>query len=98
MVNLSWLKRGKTIRVKCDIQPGPLGQELITINTEPTVLSGFINKNLVEKNGPAAYLKGQVVTLTPSAVNIKFPASFFTAASGIASIAREWAEKNMEPA
>ncbi len=94
----SWLKSGKIIRVKCDIQPGPLGEELVTINSEPLILSGFIKKNLVEKKGPAAYLRGQVLTLTPKAVNIRFPASFFTAASGIASIAREWAEKNMEPA
>jgi len=97
MASSAWLKSGKIVRVRCDIQPGPLGEELVTINAEPTVLSGFIKKNLVEKQGPAAYLHGKVLSLTPKAVSVRFPASFFTAASGIASVARDWAERNMEP-
>ena len=90
------LKRGKRVRVQCDAQPGPLGDELITINSQPIVLSGFVKKDLIERQGPNSYLRGIITRLTPEAVNVYLPGSFFTAASGIASLTREWAEKNLE--
>lgn len=95
---MAWLKLGKMVRVRCNAQPGPLGDNLITIDSKPFILSGFVKKDLVEKQGHHCYLRGKITGMTPEAVNVHLPGSFFTAASGTASLTREWAEENLEPA
>ena len=53
---LKKLKAGLTVRVKCETQPGPLDEELVTIDSRPVALSGFVKKTFVEKKGASCYL------------------------------------------
>lgn len=92
-------KEGQSVWVKVqDVQPGPFDERLVVISTGPINLSGFVNKKFVEERGSASFINGRVIGVTPEAVNLQLPVSFFTTASGMASVPREWASQNVETA
>jgi hypothetical protein len=95
---MSDFKEGQSVRVRVqDVQPGPLDEKLVTIRTgRPVNLSGFVKEKFLQERGDQSFINGQVVGVTADTIYLKLPVSFFTAASGVASMPREWATANVE--
>jgi len=87
---------GQKVKIKCEAHPGPFGDEAVTIDTGMMIVSGFVNKSLVEKRGNKRFVFGTIVGIKRDAIEVRIPGSFFTTALGIASLARSWADDNLE--
>ena len=89
-------RMGQKVKIKCEAHPGPFDDEAVTIDTGAMVVSGFVNKSLVEKRGAQAFVFGTIVGIKPDAIEVQIPGSFFTTALGVASLSRSWADHNLE--
>ena len=92
-------KKGNMVKILCDVQPGAFPDEkLITIKTDiGGEISGFIKGNLVIESKGKSYVEGQVIEVTSDHIKVRFPGSFFTTASGLATASRAWASNNLQP-
>ncbi|MFQ5666323.1 MAG: hypothetical protein ACE5I7_07805 [Candidatus Binatia bacterium] len=80
-------KRGQLVRVPCQIEPGPLDELLISVDTETGPISGFVQTELVERESETAgYILGRVVEVERDKVKVRLQGSFFTT-TGVASLA-----------
>lgn len=93
-------KRGLTVGVPCEIQPGAFPEEnLVTITTDSGVVSGFVKTAyIVRAHGSSGYVRGTVLEVTPEAVKVRLPGSFFTTASGVTSVSPGWARDHLQAA
>jgi hypothetical protein len=90
---------GQKVLIKLlDVQPGPLNEMLVVIQSEPANLSGFVDGRYLVKKGETTFLQGIVRGVTKEGVQLSLPGSFFTTAAGIASMSRDWAKHNVEAA
>ncbi|HVA82002.1 MAG TPA: hypothetical protein VNF29_13825 [Candidatus Binataceae bacterium] len=91
-------KAGQVVRIPCSVQRGPFpGEFLIEVKTDAGVLSGFVRSNfLVENSGSTAFILGKIQSVGPKLVQVTIPGSFFTTASGLASVSSAWAQSNLE--
>ena len=97
---MATFKRGQTVDVPCEIQPGAFPEEnLVTITTNAGVVSGFVKNAYVKKiQGSSGYIRGTVLEVTPQAVQVRLPGSFFTTASGVTSVSSGWAREHLQAA
>ena len=93
-------KRGQAVDVPCEIQPGAFPDEyLVNISTDTGVFSGFVKTPYVVKTqGSSGYVRGTVIAVTPDAVQVRVPGSFFTTASGVTSVSSSWARTHLQAA
>lgn len=88
-------KKGQTVMVPCEIQPGPFPNEfLVTVQSGADKLSGFVRSDFVRQG----YILGTILEIRESDLVVRLPGSFFTTASGIAFFPEDWARKNLESA
>ena len=94
------LAEGRIIIIQCSIHPGAFSNErLITIKTDDSELSGFINlKHLNVISETTGTITGKVISVNPDSVTIQLPASFFTSAAGKTSVNSTWAQNNLQVA
>jgi hypothetical protein len=91
--------RGQKVLIRLlDVQPGPFNEKLVTIQSEPANLSGFVDQKYLMTKGETSFLVGTVRNVTKDGVQFSLPGSFFTTAAGVASMSRDWAKKNVEVA
>ena len=91
-------KKGNMVKILCEVQPGAFpGEKLVTIKTEKGEISGFVKSNLVIVTKDNSYVGGQVIEVTSDHIKVRFPGSFFTTASGLATASRAWASDNLQP-
>jgi len=97
---MSGLTVGKKVKIPCNIQPGAFSSErLITIETDETIFSGFINiEHLEEETESRGYVVGTIMSVDPEYYTIKTPASLFTSAAGRTSINSAWATEHLQAA
>lgn len=102
---MSVLTVGSKVKIPCNIQPGAFSSErLITIETDETIFSGFINieyledEYLEEENESRGYVVGTIISEGHEHFTIKIPASLFTSAEGQTSINLAWATEHLQVA
>lgn len=85
------------VEIPCDVQPGAFASEyFVTIKSDETAFSGFVSKDHVKiVRGHEGQIQGKVVEATERHITIQMPGSFFTTASGKASVSRGWARSNL---
>ncbi len=90
------LQRGQTVGVPCDIQPGAFSNEyLVSVHTDSDDILGFVTIDLVEEvQDSGGYIRAVVLDVTPEAVKVRLPGSFFTT-TGIAFLSPDWASSNL---
>lgn len=92
------------VNIPCDIQPGAFpGEYLVTIKLGDEVVSGFVPESYLvfadeQRRSGSGFVKGAIVEQTDAATVIQMPGSFFTTATGKASVSPEWARSNLVPA
>lgn len=87
---------GQEVRIPCRVQPGPFEEELqVSIKVEDEFLSGFVNKDSVVFIHEKAFLRATIIGVAADSVKVKMPGSFFTVASGLASVPEGWARTNL---
>jgi hypothetical protein len=93
-------KRGQSVNVPCEIQPGAFpGERLVRIHTDRGEISGFVKAEyLTNPRGPSGYVQGTVVEVDRDAVKVRLPGSFFTSALGTASVSTNWASEHLTSA
>ena len=83
---------GEIVGVACSIQLGPFPDErLVTVETEDGLISGFVKQFNLKLNDPDpehGFVKGAVVQTADESITVKLFGSFFTTASGVASVRR----------
>lgn len=80
-------RRNQNVRIPCAIEPGPLDECVVTVDTDDGPISGFVKTAFVTKTSEGSgYIVGQVVDPSDSTVKVRLPGSFFTTA-GLASLA-----------
>lgn len=92
-----------SVNVPCEIQPGAFpGEFLVTIKLGDETVSGFVRganyltlRDQGAHSGPG-YIKGTIIEQTESQTTIQLPGSYFTTASGIASVSSQWAKSNLQ--
>ena len=90
---------GATVKIPCTVQPGAFPNErLITIKTDQKEISAFVNTEyLTDVKGENGFIEGKIISKSGDATTIKIRGSFFTGASGKASVNSQWANKHFEP-
>lgn len=83
--------KGDLVGVPCSIQLGPFPDEhLVTVETEDGFISGFVkdeNLRVSESDSEHGFVKGMVVRdIDDDRVEVRIYGSFFTTASGLASV------------
>jgi hypothetical protein len=80
-------KRNDLVRVPCQIEPGPLDELLVTVDTEAGPISGFVRTEFLERTGAeSGFIVGQIVKTKGETALVRLPGSFFRT-TGIASVA-----------
>lgn len=94
-------KIGDIVKVPCTFQPGAFNDErLVIINTGDEQISGFIKSKVIAQKGEEeGYLQGKIIdTQKEGCITVQLPGSFFTIATGQASLSTDWAKDNLKPA
>jgi len=91
---------GDLVGVPCVIDIGAFPDErLVTLETTDGNISGFIQSRFVlKKEGINGLVQGRILEVTDDNVTIQLPGSFFTTATGKASVSTSWAQSNFQPA
>lgn len=92
---------GQEIEVPCQIQGGAFSNEnLVSIETEDGLLSGFADaKDVRQTGGERGLIRATVVDVDPSrGVRVRIYGSFFTTASGMMEFSSSWANTHLQEA
>jgi hypothetical protein len=83
-------RKGQEVWVACQAQPGAFPDErLVTINSTTGPISGFVKTADLEKpDSGTTHVRGWILAVSADTVELRIPGSFFTTASGIASVSR----------
>ena len=86
---------GQSVLVPCSVAPGAFsGESLVTIEFGSQRVSGFVGNEFV--TGEA--ICGMVLDVAGDEVTFRMPGSFFTLATGTATVPSDWASRNLRPA
>lgn len=82
---------GDKIRVPCSVQPGPFaGEFLIQVETVNGPVSGFVTEENLVRKDDEAFVRGVVLEVLDSTMQVKIKGSFFTT-NGLATIPEQMA-------
>jgi hypothetical protein len=85
------MKRGSSIRIKCQVKRGPFaGERLVAFETLEGLIAGLVQDRDLISDQSEWFLHGVVQDVGPQSIAVRVPGSFFTA-NGIAVIQRETA-------
>ena len=81
---------GQEVWVLCDAQSGPFPDErLVTIKSTAGPISGFVKTNYLEQpDSRVTRVRGRILAVLADSIKVRISGSFFTTASGIASVPR----------
>jgi hypothetical protein len=83
---MSKFKKGQMVYVTCQVEPGPLDELVVTVDTVNGPISGFVKTDYVLQSPSGRNsVRGQVVEDLGDSVQVRLPGSFFTT-SGVASM------------
>lgn len=93
-------QEGQKVRVRCLIGPGPTpGERLITVQgTNQGDITGFVQDIYVNRSREDEYsgfVMGEILTVAPAEITVRIPGSFFTTATGQASLPKEKAQESL---
>ena len=81
------LKPGDEVLIRCEAKNGQFDDEMaVTINTLDGIISGFVQKSVIEEHADGvALIRGRVISLDHNSVTVLVKGEFFTS-NGLARI------------
>lgn len=83
-------KQSQEVWICCEAQPGAFPDErLVTVDTIAGPISGFVKTADLERpDASETRVRGRIIAIDDHAIKVRIAGSFFTTATGIASVSR----------